>query len=102
MARARSIQAGRDMHQTRAAFIPLLAAVIARVPIRIYHVHGTPYLGYRRLLRAVLWMLDLLNCRFATHVIAVSPSIRDCMIRDGVVRTKVPGVGAGFFRMVSG
>jgi len=75
-------------HQTRAAFIPLLAAVIARVPIRIYHVHGTPYLGYRRLLRAVLWMLDLLNCRFATHVITVSHSIRDCMIRDGVLRAR--------------
>lgn len=90
MARAlgRSRPAAIHAHQTRAAFIPLLAAVIARVPIRIYHVHGTPYLGYRRLLRAVLWMLDLLNCRFATHVIAVSPSIRDCMIRDGVVRAR--------------
>ncbi|NLZ06779.1 MAG: glycosyltransferase family 4 protein [Phycisphaerae bacterium] len=84
----RSRPAAIHAHQTRAAFIPLLAAVIARVPIRIYHVHGTPYLGYGGLLRVVLWMLDSLNCRFATHVITVSHSIRDCMIRDGVVRAR--------------
>jgi glycosyltransferase involved in cell wall biosynthesis len=84
----RSRPAAIHAHQTRAAFIPLLAALIARVPIRIYHVHGTPYLGYRGLLRAVLWMLDFLNCWFATHVITVSHSIRDCMIRDGVVRPR--------------
>lgn len=40
-------------HQTRAAFIPLFAALLARVPIRIYHNDGTPYLGYRGPLRAL-------------------------------------------------
>ncbi|MDI9430237.1 MAG: glycosyltransferase [Planctomycetota bacterium] len=86
-------------HQTRAAFIPLLAAVIARVPVRIYHVHGTPYLGYHGLLRIVLWMLDCLNCRLATHVIAVSHSIRCSMFRHRVVsapKCRVLGEGSSF------
>jgi len=72
-------------HQTRAAFIPLLAALLARVPIRIYHTHGTPYLGYRGPLRAALWLLEFLNCRFATHVVAVAHSIRRKMIQHRIV-----------------
>jgi N,N'-diacetylbacillosaminyl-diphospho-undecaprenol alpha-1,3-N-acetylgalactosaminyltransferase len=73
-------------HQTRAAFIPLFAAMIAHVPIRIYHAHGTPYLGYRGPLRAMLWLLEFLNCRLATHVITVSHSIRRKMIQHRIVR----------------
>ncbi len=73
-------------HQTRAAFIPLLAALIARVPVRIYHNHGTPYLGYQGILRICLWLLEFLNCKFATHVITVSKSIRKKMIQHHIVR----------------
>ncbi len=83
-------------HQTRAAFIPLLAALIAGVPIRIYHNHGTPYLGYRGPLRVLLWLLEFLNCCFATHVITVSRSIRREMIRNHLVReTKCEILGEG-------
>ncbi len=74
------------VHQTRAAFIPLLAAMIAGVPTRIYHNRGTPYLGYRGILRAILWLLELLNCYFATHVITVSKSIRRKMIQNRIVK----------------
>jgi N,N'-diacetylbacillosaminyl-diphospho-undecaprenol alpha-1,3-N-acetylgalactosaminyltransferase len=72
-------------HQTRAAFIPLLASLIARVPIRIYHSHGAPYLGYRGFLRVMLWLLEFLNCCLATHVIVVSPSILKKMVQDHIV-----------------
>ena len=83
-------------HQTRAAFIPLLASLIVRTPIRIYHVHGTPYLGYRGPLWAALWLLEFLNCRLATHVIAVSPSIRKKMIQHNIVReSKCEVLGKG-------
>ncbi|GAJ06896.1 unnamed protein product, partial [marine sediment metagenome] len=83
-------------HQTRAAFIPLLAALIARVPVRIYHNHGTPYLGYGGVLRCSLWLLEFLNCRFATHVITVSHSIRKKMIQHRIVRkSKCEVLGEG-------
>jgi N,N'-diacetylbacillosaminyl-diphospho-undecaprenol alpha-1,3-N-acetylgalactosaminyltransferase len=83
-------------HQTRAAFIPLFAALLARVPIRIYHNSGTPYLGYRGPLRALLWLLEFLNCRFATHVCTVSHSIRKKMIRHRIVReSKCEVLGEG-------
>jgi hypothetical protein len=83
-------------HQTRAAFIPLLAALLARVPVRIYHTHGTPYLGYRGPLRAALWLLESLNCHFATHVLAVSHSIRKIMIQHHLIgRSKCQVFGQG-------
>lgn len=83
-------------HQTRAAFIPLLAALIARVPVRIYRNGGTPYLGYQGILRTLLWLLEFLNCRFATHVITVSHSIRKKMIQDRIVRkSKCEVLGEG-------
>jgi glycosyltransferase involved in cell wall biosynthesis len=85
-------------HQTRAAFIPLLAAFAARVPVRIYHNRGTPYLGYRGGIRALLWLLEFLNCSFATHVITVSHSIREKMVRNRIVRDSkctVLGKGSG-------
>jgi N,N'-diacetylbacillosaminyl-diphospho-undecaprenol alpha-1,3-N-acetylgalactosaminyltransferase len=86
-------------HQTRAAFIPLIAAMIARVPLRIYHSHGTPYLGYRGPLRGLLWLLEFLDCRFATHVITVSHSIRNKMIEHHLVREskcRVLGHGSSY------
>jgi len=83
-------------HQTRAAFIPLLASLVVRTPIRIYHVHGTPYLGYRGPLRTALWMLEFLNCCLATHIITVSPSIRRKMIQNHVVQeSKCEVLGQG-------
>lgn len=83
-------------HQTRAAFLPLLAALIARVPIRIYHNHGMPYLGYRGILCALFWLLEFLNCCFATHVLTVSHSIRKKMIQHRIVRkSKCQVLGQG-------
>lgn len=73
-------------HQTRAAFIPLLAAFIARVPVRIYHNHGVRYLTHRGLLRILFWLPDFLNCRLATHVITVSPSICKKMLQHHLVK----------------
>jgi glycosyltransferase involved in cell wall biosynthesis len=83
-------------HQTRAAFIPLLAGAVTRVPVRIYHNHGTPYLGYSGILRRLLWLLEFLNCKLSNHVVTVSESIRGRMIRDGVVKaTKCDVLGEG-------
>jgi N,N'-diacetylbacillosaminyl-diphospho-undecaprenol alpha-1,3-N-acetylgalactosaminyltransferase len=61
-------------HQSRASLIPLLAAYIEKVPVRIYHNHGLPYLGYQGILRSLLKLLEILNIRLATHVLLVSNS----------------------------
>ena len=61
-------------HQTRATLVPLLAARLAGVPIRVYHNHGLAYLGYRGPLRQALRALERTNLRLATHALLVSHS----------------------------
>jgi N,N'-diacetylbacillosaminyl-diphospho-undecaprenol alpha-1,3-N-acetylgalactosaminyltransferase len=61
-------------HQSRASLIPLLAAYLEKVPIRIYHNHGLPYLGYGGVLGYLLRLLEVLNIQLSTHVLLVSKS----------------------------
>ena len=83
-------------YSTRAAFIPLLAAIITRVPVRIYHNLGTPYLGYSGIMGRLLWLLEVLNCKLSTHVLTVSKSIQGRMIADSIVKaTKCDVLGEG-------
>lgn len=85
-----------EAHQTRDAPLPLLVGWLAGVPIRIYHNHGLPYIGYSGLLRQVLKVLEWLNCRLATHVITVSEGMRVALVGDGVVASpKCTVLGAG-------
>ena len=59
-------------HQTRAAFIPLRISWLNQVPVRIYHNHGVPYIGYRGYKGYALRLLEGLNCYLATHIVTVS------------------------------
>lgn len=72
-------------HQTRASLIPLLAAYLEQVPIRIYHNHGLPYLGYRGVLRWLLRSLEVINIRLATHILLVSKSNLAAARADGLL-----------------
>ncbi|GJD21810.1 glycosyl transferase, group 1 family protein [Rivularia sp. IAM M-261] len=72
-------------HQSRASLIPLLAAYLEKVPIRVYHNHGLPYLGYQGTLRWLLRSLEVLNIRLATHVLLVSNSNLEAAESDGLL-----------------
>ncbi|RYZ79415.1 MAG: glycosyltransferase, partial [Proteobacteria bacterium] len=61
-------------HQTRSSIIPLTAAYIAGVKIRIYHNHGLPYLGQYIFLKPFLFFLEVVNICFSTHTLFVSRS----------------------------
>jgi N,N'-diacetylbacillosaminyl-diphospho-undecaprenol alpha-1,3-N-acetylgalactosaminyltransferase len=61
-------------HQSRASVIPLLAAYLEKIPVRIYHNHGLPYLGYTGILKWLLQLLEVINVRLSTHVLLVSHS----------------------------
>lgn len=62
------------VHQSRASLIPLLAAYLEKIPYRIYHNHGLPYLGYRGITRFFLRSLEVANLFLSTHVLLVSHS----------------------------
>ncbi len=71
-------------HTPKAGLLGMLAAFLARVPVRIYHLRGLPLetaTGWRRrLLRHTEW----LACGFAQRVIAVGPSLRATALAAGL------------------
>lgn len=87
-------------HQTRASLLPLAAALLSGVPVRVYHNHGLPYLGYAGVKRAMLRMIEQMNMRMATHVLLVSRSNLvaaedDGLLAPGRARVLASGSAAG-------
>jgi glycosyltransferase involved in cell wall biosynthesis len=71
-------------HTPKAGLLGMLAARISGIPVRIYHIHGFPFLtaagAKRRLLRAA----ETLSCRLATRVLCVSRSVAELAVAEGV------------------
>ena len=74
------VQAGTP----KAAVLGTLAAYLLRVRVRIYYVHGLPMLTATGALRRILFAVERLTCRAATHIVCVSPSIRRELIAAGM------------------
>lgn len=73
-----------------------IAAWVAGVPTRIYLVHGYRAETLMGLKRRVVAALETLACTLASDVIAVSPSLRDLLVREGIVApSKVRVLGSG-------
>jgi len=72
-------------HLTRSATLPLLAARITGVPIRIYHNHGFAFQHHTGLLRFVGLSLERLNIALGTHVLFASVSSAQTAVRAGLI-----------------
>jgi N,N'-diacetylbacillosaminyl-diphospho-undecaprenol alpha-1,3-N-acetylgalactosaminyltransferase len=84
-------------HQSRSSLIPLLAAYLENVPLRIYHNHGLPYLGYKGIMRWLLRSLEIVNITLATQVLLVSHSNLEFARADNLIngnQGKVIGSGS--------
>lgn len=71
-------------HTPKGGLLGIVAARMAGVPIRVYHIHGLPLVtatGHRRRLLAVA---ERVSCRLATKVLCVSPSVRQEVIQRGL------------------
>lgn len=71
-------------HTPKGGLLGMLAAWLAGVPVRIYHMRGLPFVtatGLRRwLLRAAEW----LSCSLAHRVFAIGNSIRAIAVEEGL------------------
>ncbi|MDP3651355.1 MAG: glycosyltransferase [Rhodoferax sp.] len=69
----------------KTGMIAMLAAWLARVPIRIHTFTGQVWVTKRGLKRAVLKWVDKLIGKFATCLLADSPSQRDFLVSEGAL-----------------
>lgn len=69
-------------HTPKGGLLGMIAAWLARVPVRIYHIHGLPFMtasGHKR--RLLRWS-ERVSCRLAHQVFCVSHSIREVAIAE--------------------
>ncbi len=59
----------------KAGLLGVMAAFLAGVPVRIFHIHGLPHLSARGVRRMILLLSSRLSCALAHRVFCVSHSI---------------------------
>ena len=82
-------------HTPKGGLLGMLAGAAARVPVRIYHLHGLPLETARGLRRLLLVLSDRVACALAHRVLAVSPSLLSAAVAHGLVRREKAAVPAG-------
>lgn len=80
----------------KAGLLGTLAATVLRIPIRVYTLRGLRYETTHGVKRAVLTSMERICARAATHVVAVSASVRERYLQDGFCAAeKIRVLGAG-------
>jgi len=82
-------------HTPKGGLLGILAATLARVPRRIYHMRGLPLVTAHGAQRAILGATERTSCTLATKVIAVSHSLRETAIAEKLVAPSKIRVLAG-------
>ncbi len=77
-----------------------VAAQLCRVPVRIYHIRGLPFVTASGRRRALLRWSEKVSCRLAHSVLCVSHSLREVVVQEGLcppdkVRVLASGSGQG-------
>lgn len=73
-------------HTPKGGLLGTIAAWIARVPVRVYHIHGLPFMTQSGPRRRLLQWTERISCALATRVLAVSFSMRDEALRARITR----------------
>ncbi len=67
-------------HTPKGGLLGMLAARFAGVPVRIYHMHGLPFMTATGLTRRILMATEAVSCRMASQVLCVSRSLRSMAV----------------------
>jgi lipopolysaccharide/colanic/teichoic acid biosynthesis glycosyltransferase/glycosyltransferase involved in cell wall biosynthesis len=80
----------------KAGLLGMLAAALARVPVRVYTLHGLRLETTSGVKRAILAITERLASRLATRVVCVSESLRTSYLRHGLApASKLRVLGSG-------
>ena len=73
-----------DAHTPKGGLVGMIASWLARVPVRIYHVHGLAFVTATGWKRAVMRLCERVSCMLAHRVLCVSPSVRELLVAEGI------------------
>lgn len=71
-------------HTPKGCLLGMISAWLARVPVRVYHVHGLPFVTATGLKRTLLRLSERASCLLATQVYSVSHANRDVITAEGL------------------
>jgi len=71
-------------HTPKGGVLGMIAATLAGVPVRIYHIRGLPFMTATGRTRFLLRWSEAVSCRLAHQVLCVSHSLRDVAIAEGL------------------
>ena len=69
-------------HTPKGGLLGMVGAWLARVPVRIYHIHGLPLMTATGLKRRLLKGTERVACALAHQVLCVSRSVREVAIAE--------------------
>jgi glycosyltransferase involved in cell wall biosynthesis len=69
----------------KGGLLSMIAAWIARVPVRVYTIHGFPFETARGLKNVLLKTTERISCKLSTHVLSVSFSLREVAVINNIV-----------------
>lgn len=83
-------------HTPKGGLLGMLGARVARVPVRVYHMRGLPFVTAVGGKRAVLRLTEKISCTIANQVFCVSPSVRAVAVAEGICPAdKITVLGGG-------
>ena len=71
-------------HTPKGGLLGIIGAWLARVPVRIYHIHGMPFMSAAGLKQWIMRWTEKVSCRFAHQVLCVSRSVRDVAVAERI------------------
>jgi len=71
-------------HTPKGGLLGMIAAWLARVPVRVYHIRGLPFVTASGARRSLLRWTEKVSCRLAHRVLCVSHSVRDTAVTEGL------------------
>jgi len=69
-------------HTPKGGLLGIIAAWLARVPVRIYHIHGLRLMTARGLKAQLLRWTERLACALSNHVLCDSHSVREVVVAE--------------------
>jgi hypothetical protein len=71
-------------HTPKGGLLGTTSAWLARVPVRVYHIRGLPFMTATGRRRTLLRWTERLSCTLATRVLCVSRSVADVATAEGI------------------